>query len=241
MPLDSSNLRHGLAQDASVSEEESVSDTPIEQFAGAGWKELDEIAAKLGWRHSRLTAVLRYLRQKSPIFVVETKISRGVVKVRITKVAVDAKQAKQLSTDIISQLAKLYSNLKHTDRNREKLAYDVRTIAVRIAPFLENREFQIQYKRYKRQLGDLQLETQMEANAETPDSLDDPLRSQPNPKAATRRLGDSPPIFDRRALPRLVLIASIVIIGLLVSLFLTSTFLHAMEVLSIYVERINSQ
>ncbi len=243
MPSESSKPQHSTtASVSSISEAECNADVVTERFAGKGWRVFDEMAIELDWRHSWLTAVLRWLRQKSPIYVVETKVCRGVVKVRITKVNSELKQARQLSTDIISQLAKLYSNLRHTDRNREKLAYDVKTIAGRIAPFLENREFQIQYRRRRRQRNEPQQETQMEASSEMPASNVELTHSCPVPPASPLQ-NDSPRFasVDRRALRRLTLIASIVVLGMLIIIFLTTTFMHAMELLSRYVERINSQ
>ena len=243
MSLESSDTPHStLAQANSVCEVACDASAASEQFGGKGWIELDEIANKLGWRLSRLTAVLRWLRQESPNYIVESKVSCGIVKVRITKGAIEAKQARQLSTEIISQLAKLYSNLKHSDRNREKLACDVRTIASRLAPFLENREFQIQYRRFKRQLVDTQQETRMEASVETPTPLISGDLGNTATKESPSRLDDvRVKGFDRSALRRLVLIGSIIVVGLIVTVFLATTFLHAMELLSQYVERINSQ
>ena len=242
MPLESSDARLSTAASVnSVADVACDASAASEQFGGMGWIEFDKMASKLAWRHSRLTAVLRWLRKQSLDYVVESKVSSGVVKVRITKVESEAKQAKQLSVEIISQLAKLYSNLMHSDRNRKKLACDVRTIASQIAPFLENREFHIQCKRYKRQLADKQPETPMEESAEIPASricADQADTASISPANLVEPRGRG---FDQRALRRLVLISSIIVVGLLVTIVLTTTFLHAMEQLSQYVERINSQ
>ena len=243
MPSESANPRQSaIAKTATVSEAECNASVVTDRFAGKGWTLFEEMAGELGWRHSRRTSVLRWLKQESPIFIFESKLSRGVAKVRITKVTLESKQARQLATDISSQLAKLYTKLKHTDRNREKLASDVRTIASRIAPFLENREFQIQYRRFKRQLNEPQQETQMEAGVESSDHPISAAQSRIEPPVSAPRADiPSPRGFDRRALPRLVLIASMFIIGAVIFVFLTATLLHALEVLSHYVERINAQ
>ena len=244
MLSDSFNHRNAKTAGASsASGADFNADAATERFANKGWTELDEMADQLGWRHSQLTAVLRWLKQESPIYVVESKVSRGVVKVRITKATADSKKARQLSTEIVAQLAKLYSNLKHTDRNREKLANDVRTIASRIAPFLENREFQIQCNRFKQRLKDPQQETQMEAGTESSNPSIDPAQTFTRKPNVSSPAPDSPRFasFDRRSLRRLILIATIVVVGLLITVFLTTTFLHAIELLSQYVERINSQ
>ncbi|MDX1928321.1 MAG: hypothetical protein SFV81_17470 [Pirellulaceae bacterium] len=240
MPSDSPDLRDAATQTPSISDAEKLSQAVTYRFSDRGWLVFEEMAKELGLRPSQLTSALRWVRQKSPNYIVESKVSSGVVKVRITQVTLEAKQARQLSVEIVAQLAKLYSNLRHTDRNRDKLAYDVRTIASRIAPFLENREFLIQYRRYKRQLKEPQpQEISMEVSAESSNSLIDPrpVTKSAVPTSESPRLSS----FDRRALRRLVLIAMILVVGLLIAVFLTTTFLHAMELLSQYIERINSQ
>ncbi len=227
----------------SKSEVEDFAHAAAERYSDRGWKVFDELANELGWRHSKVTSMLRWLKQKSPNYIVESKVSGGVVKVRITKVTSDAKQARQLSVELVAQLAKLYSNLRHTNRNREKLALDVRTIASRIAPFLENREFLIQCRRFKRQLkAPRQQESDMEASAEGSNATRD--LPQVSSKCQTQSSAVDRPTFssfDRRALRRVVLIALILVVGLLVAVLLTTTLLHAIELLSHYIERINSQ
>jgi len=248
MPSDSANSPQSTATTpALVSETEHDATIVTDHFAGSGWKLFEEMARELDWRHSRLTAALRWLRQESPLFIVESKLSLGVAKVRITQATTELKQARQLSADIIPLLAKLYTKLKHTDRDREKLSYDVRTIAARLAPFLESREFQIQYRRFKRQLGAPHQEIPMEAGAESNNPLTSPVQSRVEPHVPGHRVtpsrAESPRSlgFDRRALQRLVFIASVIVVGSVITVFLTAALLHALEVLSQYVERINAQ
>ncbi len=238
---------------------ETIAQKAIDRYAGKGWQIFDEMASELGWPRSQLTSVLRWLRHECPDCIAESRTSGGIVKVRITKVPLEAKQARQLSTDIVAQLAKLYAYLKHTERNREKLALDVSTIACRIAPFLEDREFQIQYKRCKRQLkepleelrdplGVRQIEgmqmagTQLEAGVDSSNSEFETKYNVGAPRNSKSSLGaSSPTLTNRLALPKLIGIVAMILAAILISIFLVSTFLRAMELLSHYVERINSQ
>ncbi len=86
MPRETSPTPRSTAEHVDIPHEVACdASTACEQFSGKGWIELDEMANRMTWRHSRLTAVLRWLRQESPVHVFETKVSSGIVKVRITE------------------------------------------------------------------------------------------------------------------------------------------------------------
>ncbi len=221
---------------------EQLAEELADQFADNGWVDFMLMAHRLGWQKSQLNSVLRWMRKESPKYVVESRLFRDVARVRVFKVAVGEKHTRQLSAELVTLLAKLYVHLKYGERDRQKLASDVKTIASRISPFLADREFQIEYKKlvpknYSSR-GDQQLEKHIDREASFADAVLEPEQAK---RSLSRESISQSPFYDHRSLPRLVFVALIIIIGAIVVIFFATTLIHALNVLSNYIEKITTQ
>lgn len=217
------------------------------RFAGMGWVDFETMASQLRWQKSKLSCVLRWMKKESQVHVVETRLFRNEARVRVTIVAMDKKQPRQLSSELVGPLARLYVQLKHGERSRQKLASDVKAIAARIAPHLGDGEFQLEYKKAASKLQRFSESEHLEnyigqnyIGRET-ERVEGAHSEKQVTEMTDARAAPRLQPYDHRKLARLVLAGIVLCIATVVTMFFASTLLRAINLISHYIDRLTNQ